>query len=419
MPKNYFSSKDRTVTTRLDEAWSDYRNSSLSKEDRLNALHFMIYIFDIKKLSNKKNALNELLDNLMREREKRKKENPYYIPVLSRGKYKLEPNRVLKPTSEPQKSSEADIQNAFNTGELLDVNERDKRFDKLRTTFLTPQQRAEFNIEINNGLFHKEGKIFDSSQSIAHQKPGFIAFTLNTNYELSVFEHKSGLLDEQGRILLHSSMNAGAPVLAAGEVEIKNGKLISINTYSGHYRPSLYSVARFLEYLSNRDVDITETKVYLENEPNKGSGLKYQKGQYGYEISATDIVHSVKKIMTSNLEYIDEYLQSNRTKLFNFFGIKLTKTKSAIAQEFHDELVYTLDTFKDSISLSDIKISIECLDSIITRYSEKLEQLNGNPGRLDNKFSVLKILVQEQREKYKCLDDKEEEERIERFKSQY
>ncbi|MCW8407897.1 hypothetical protein OQJ13_02800 [Legionella sp. PATHC035] len=419
MPKNYFSSKDGTVTKRLDEAWSDYRNSSLSKEDRLNALDFMIYVFDIKKLSNKKNVLNELLDNLMREREKRKKENPDYIPVLSRGKYKLEPNRVLKPTSEPQKSSEADIQTAFNRGELLDVNEKDKRFDKAVTTFLTPQQRAEFNIEINNGLFHKEGKIFDSSQSIAHKKPGFVAFTLNTNYELSVFEHQCGLLDEQGRLLLHSSMNAGAPVLAAGEMEIKNGKLISINTYSGHYQPSLYSVARFLEYLSNRGVDITETKLYLENEPSKETGLKYQRGQYGYEISANDIVHSVKKIMTSNLEYIDEYINSSRTKLFNFFGNKLTKAKSAIAQEFHDELVYTMDTLKDSISLSDVKISIECLDSIITRYSEKLKQLAGNPGRLDNKFSVLNSLIQEQREKYEHFDDQEEEQRIECFKSQH
>ncbi|MCL9685543.1 hypothetical protein [Legionella maioricensis] len=427
MAKNYFSSKNGTVATRLDQAWADYKNQALSDKDRIEALDFMIYVFDIKKFSNEKNELNKILTNLMAERESKKQENPNYIPVLSSGKYHFEKARVLKATTSTKISPEEDIQRDFNAGNLLDVNRQDKREDKYHgTTYLTPEERAEYSIEIHNGLLHKEGKVFDSSRLIAHDKRGFVAFTLNANGELSVFEHLSMTLDKKGRKLAHSSMNAGAPVLSAGEMEIKNGKLISINTYSGHYEPSLYSVARFLEYLSDRGVDISETKVFLQHPPGKESGLQskpvYLKGdkQPWHEVSATDIVHSVKSIMKSNLNSLDDYLNSTKTILLrDVFQNELTQAKSAIAQNFYDELLFTMDMMKDSSSLADINTSLECLESIITRHSAELEQLNGKTGRLDSKFAEMKAQIKEAREKLEGIDDTSENERVESFKSSF
>ncbi|MCW8471702.1 hypothetical protein OQJ19_13755 [Fluoribacter gormanii] len=427
MPKNYFSSKGRTLATRLDQAWADYKNNSLSKKDRLKALDFMIYVFDIKKFSNEKNELNKLLTNLMEEREKKKQNDPDYIPMLTRGTYQFESNRVLEATTRSKVSSQADIQKAFDASELLDVNQKSKSIDRTHgTTYLTPEQRAEYRIEIHNGLLHKEGTFFDSSKLSAHGKPGFVAFTLNVNGELSAFEHLFVRRDKQGRKLAHSSMNAGAPVLVAGEMEIKNGKLISINTHSGHYQPSLYSISRFLEYLSERGVDISETKVYLRRAPSKESGLPSKKvslyGQPFREVSATDIVHSVKAIMTSNLDSLYEYFNSTKTKLLrDVFKNELTQAKSEIAQELHDELVYTMDTMKDSSSLTATKVALECLDSIITRYSEKLEQLKSTTGRLDSKFAEMKAQIKATREKLGVgndvkKDENKEKERAECFK---
>ncbi|PWY55918.1 hypothetical protein DGG96_09290 [Legionella qingyii] len=425
MPKKYFSSRRGTLAKRLDLAWADYNNQFLSKNARLKALDFMIYVFDITKFSTNKNGLNQLLKNLMDERESKKQNNPNYIPMLSNGIYQFESDRVLQATPISKVSAHADIQKAFDAGELLDVNQGSKQIDRSwGTTYLTPEQRAEYRIEIHNGLLHKKGRVFDSSELIAHNKPGFVAFTLNANGELSAFEHLGVQEDKQRRKLAHSSMNAGAPVLAAGEMEIKNGKLISINTYSGHYKPSLYSVARFLEYLSDRGVDISETKVYLRRAPGKASGLLSKKVHLAgdkhlwHEVPALDIVHQVKALMISNINSLDEYLNSTKTKLFrDVFKNDLTQAKSAIAQAFHDELVYAMDKMNGSSSMTDIEASLECLDSIVTRYSKENEQLNGTTGRLASKFADMKAQIQATRERLGIGDEEKERTRVESFKN--
>lgn len=348
--------------------------------------------------------------------------------MLTSGKYHLEQHaKVLTATKKTKTYSEKDIQSAFYSGQLLDVNQDDKEADETyHTTYLNPDERAKHDIEIHNGLLHQEGTVFDSSRSIAHNKPGYVAFTLNTNGALSVFEHLSGQVDQSGKRLAHSSMNAGAPVLCAGEMEIKQGKLIRMNTYSGHYQPSLYSVARFLEYLSDRGVDISETKVYLQYPPTQESGLRSKEvalvgdNTSWFEVPANDIVHGVKAIMSSNLNSLDDYLNSIKTILLrDVFQNDLTRAKSAIAKDFHDELLYALDTVKDSSSLVDIKASLECLESITLKYSEKLEKLEGKSGRLDSKFAKMKEQIKEVRDKLGDIDEDAEKKRIESFKANF
>ena len=424
---DYFSNERGAKASRLDQAWANYKNKDLPMNERLKALDFMIYVFDVKKFSGDKEYLNKLLDTLMAQRERVKETKPDYIPVLAKGKYKLETNgREVPVTIQSKSSSDEEIQRAFDDGELLDVNWIDK-FNDPRTgfvTYLTPEQREEYRIEIYDGKFHKEGQIFDSSKSEAHDKVGYVAFTLNTDGELSVFKHLSVTLDEDGRRLAHSSMNAGAPVLAAGEMEIKNGKLISINTFSGHYQPSLYSVARFLEYLSERGVDISETKVYLHNSPDESTGLKANGVMIGnqpwFEISATDIVHSVKAIMTSSINLLDDYLKSSKTKLLGDASrAGLTAAQSEIAQNFHDELVLVMDALKDSTSRADIETSLQFLDSMIDRYSRELEKLSGNKEQLTSKFADMKSQISTTREALKASKKVDEAEQIQSFKSQY
>lgn len=425
MPKNYFSNKHGTLASRLDDAWADYQKKSLSDQERLKALDFMIYVFDIKKFSNEQDYLNRILAKLMAQRENKKKENPDFVPMRFTGKYQLETKaQILDPTEITKKSPIDNIQSAFEANELLDVNQEDKRADSLSgRTYLSTEQRAEYRIDISNGKFHKEGRVFDSAHLKAHNKAGYVAFTLNANGELSVFEHVYGELDKQGRKLTHSSMNAGAPVLAAGEMNIRNGKLISINTYSGHYTPSLYSVMRFLEYLSDKGIDISESKVYLQNPPaglqSKAVFIKGDNDPW-HEVPATAIVHSVKKVMNNNLSSLNDYLNSNKTRLFrDVFRTKLTQAKSEIAERFRNELLIIEDVIKDSSSLADKKIALEVLDSIITRYSKEFEKLNSKTGRLDSKFSEMKTQIQEAQQTFKKLDENKEQEHTTHYKSNF
>lgn len=110
-------------------------------------------------------------------------------------------------------------------------------------------------------LFHRH-HLFSTKNMIAHGKKGYAAFTLNINGELSVFNHKC---TKDG--IAHSSMNAGAPVISAGELMIHNGRLISINTFSGHYEPSLYSQLRILDHFSRRGIDLSATTILTQQNP--------------------------------------------------------------------------------------------------------------------------------------------------------
>lgn len=78
------------------------------------------------------------------------------------------------------------------------------------------------------------------------------------------------LLDHQSRLYLqiknrgktnHTSLSNGKAVLAAGNLQVKEGKIIAIDTFSGHYKPTEIQLITFLEYLRNSNVDINTIKV--------------------------------------------------------------------------------------------------------------------------------------------------------------
>ena len=80
------------------------------------------------------------------------------------------------------------------------------------------------------------------------------------------------VIDPQGRIWLtfdhkygrihHSSLVAGGPVLAAGEMLIDTGQLISISNESGHYHPPPASIDVALTILRLMGIDTSQTQRY-------------------------------------------------------------------------------------------------------------------------------------------------------------
>lgn len=425
MPVNYFLSPSGGLASGLDRAWDDYQNKSFNRRAKQNALDFMIYVFDIAILAHKKDSLEGVLIKLMEQRALRKAENPNYIPIVVTAGYQFD--KILRATSTPRISSIQEVQDAFNAGELLDVNAEDKIRDGLdRITYLTDAERAEYNIEIYNGLFYKSGKIFDCSNLEAHDRPGYVAFTLNTSGELSVFSHLSSSEDKKGNKLAHSSMNAGAPLLAVGEMEIKKGVLISINTFSGHYGPSIHALVRFLAYLSDRGIDISQTKVFLQKPMNITTGLQtkrvYLFGEIWpwYEIDATELVCSVKSIVRQDITSLNGYLNSRRTKIHSsFFKLSFTPDKVRLGTGFQKELETMLEQMSHLSSYREIKVALVILDFIITNYLEQHANISEDSGRLGRICADMKTHLGVTRAKVSGINEERERSRGAYFKVGY
>ncbi|MFA6303990.1 MAG: hypothetical protein WC627_12780, partial [Legionella sp.] len=199
----YDESKD-LLANRIDFAWEAYIDEKNQKHLREKALQFLIYAFDLRDTKD----INGQLIILMNRKNACKSTNPEFIPGLEPQNLPFKPEFIIpKQTTLHGKSNISIISQAIAKNELVDVNNNDKFYDKKGlTTFFSPQQRAKYRVIINNGLFYKNNALFDTSLMISHLKMGFASYTLNSNGELSIFNHK-GMVDGIG----HSSTNSGAP----------------------------------------------------------------------------------------------------------------------------------------------------------------------------------------------------------------
>lgn len=375
-----------TLASRIDYAWDVYSteyNPPLKPEDLKNALGFLIYAFNIRNLSN----INRQLSTLMAERERYKHQNPEYIPG------KQPKHLILNQEQEDSLKSMIKVKEAIEKNELLAVNDRSKKLDLNEVTrSLKPDERAKQRVDIYKGEFVKDMGYFDTSQMISHGKKGYAAYTLNIHGELSVFNHH-GMTDN----IAHSSMNAGAPVIAAGELKITDGKLKAITTHSGHYKPSLFNVYRVLEYFVDNGVDISKTKVNLwENPQKKGINIDCTperfpayKNRTLYIAKASDIYINVKAIINNQIasiqktmnQYVEDKLVNTIYRIKDIvIGSDLTEQRNILAKEFEQEL----STFKKGMIKflpDELEIKIRKLSQLITKFQEKNNKLSMQSGK--------------------------------------
>jgi len=395
MSFDYFDSANGRLAARLDKAWNDYRNDQMNAKRRRQALDFMIYVFDLRTVSEEPYGLNAQLTELMKKREEKKGNNPEYIPIMYSGMYDFEHTaRILLAATEV----DASLRTELVAGTLLEVKSGHKQKDREGNyTYLDASERSKFRLEIRHGLLCKHGKPFDSSQEIAHEKKGYVAYTLNANGELSVFSHLNGVRNTKGVKLAHSSMNAGAPVLAAGEMEIRKGKIVRINTFSGHYEPSLYSIARFLNYLNVRSVDLSKTHVLLQNPPNAQTGLMCTERKIvgdsdpWFEVPAVHVMTKVESVINHNISSINAYLDSDATKLYQILNVTTTQAKVRLAKEFQGKLEAIAGAIKrfSNSGAGGLDEALEKVDKLIDEY-QKLNDKITVSGRLTDKLSQMK-----------------------------
>ncbi len=102
---------------------------------------------------------------------------------------------------------------------------------------------------------------------------GSIKGKFNSNSGKFVMEGKArahGIYDyvitSDGELLIgskHSYMSKGESVRAAGELKIKNGKVVRIDNASGHYMPTPGEASRFLEMFKEIGVDVKKTTLRI------------------------------------------------------------------------------------------------------------------------------------------------------------
>ncbi|WP_131794221.1 hypothetical protein [Fluoribacter gormanii] len=382
-----------TLAERIDFAWSVYSTEdNFEREEKKAALKFLIFAFDI----TDTNKINEQLIQLMAKREQYKAKNPEYIPGKS-PTLPFDPGVVIpQKTAAHGQADVKEIKEAIESKELLDVNNRSKHLDSHKQTkFLTPAERAQKRVHIRDGKFKRNGRDVDTSNMISHGKRGFAAFTLNANGELSIFNHH-GMADR----VAHSSMNAGAPIVAAGEIEIKGGVLKTITTHSGHYHPSLFNVYRFLEHLSRNNVDISQAKVVTRTDPSRSLHhlqstpvyfSAYQKPLY--ETPATQIYEGMNMIFNQNIDSINQQLKSYqkagiKTSLFKLTdklrGSDLTERRAALSAEFEAEITSFKAGLVNTLSASELKSKIDDLDTLISKYQEKNKELSSDYNKKES-----------------------------------
>lgn len=117
-----------------------------------------------------------------------------------------------------------------------------------RINYFTPEEQAEAQV------FVQDGKLVNSH---AGRLPaGTYIFVVDQQKRLIAAEPRAGWIH-------HSSLSAGEPVLAAGEMEIDaNGNITWITNQSGHFRPDGTSFKQLLASLERQGVDLSDTRAH-------------------------------------------------------------------------------------------------------------------------------------------------------------
>lgn len=89
----------------------------------------------------------------------------------------------------------------------------------------------------------------------SHLKEGWVSFVMNAQGEIFATSHQNKIV--------HSSFMKGGPVIFAGEMKVgKNGQILAVTDYSGHYTPQFENFQLFARHLHKRGVNLSSCDFY-------------------------------------------------------------------------------------------------------------------------------------------------------------
>ncbi len=146
--------------------------------------------------------------------------------------------------------------NTFYAGENLPDNDV---WPGSQVKYLSEVERQAFEIRIHNGkLYRADGSPLDTSDaSNVFLGAGSAIFVMDENG--TFYASKQQKVGE----FHHSSLLAGKPVAAAGEIGVITGELMLLSDRSGHYRPSQEFTRQALGALAGAGVDLSNVNMLL------------------------------------------------------------------------------------------------------------------------------------------------------------
>lgn len=130
--------------------------------------------------------------------------------------------------------------------------------------YLTPEQAEIFQFEVGkDGLIYNAlGGLLDTTNADSLHSVGKAIFVMAPWGQLY------GSKEHYIYRFHHSSLLAGAPVAAAGEMEVIKGVLTEINNCSGHYWPSVKLVKQVFDSLTLQGYSRTSDPIFIHKKVN-------------------------------------------------------------------------------------------------------------------------------------------------------
>eukprot|EP01018_Ginkgo_biloba_P001378 Gb_31509 [translate_table: standard] len=140
----------------------------------------------------------------------------------------------------------------------LDDCSREK-LQKQRIKYLGPKEREQYGVVIKDGKL-----VYKHIEQLVHTPEGSKwIFVMSTSKNLYVGQKKKGTFQ-------HSSFLAGGATSAAGRLVVENGVLKSIWRYSGHYLPTGENFNKFINFLVENGVDMSNVQMGSSDEEQSG-----------------------------------------------------------------------------------------------------------------------------------------------------
>lgn len=127
-------------------------------------------------------------------------------------------------------------------------------------TYLTESEREQFRVNVVDGLLScEDGTLLDTGACTADNEWIFVLSAADQ----VLYAHRKET--KQIPRFHHTSFLAAEPVQVAGQLEVREGRLQSINLHSGHYRPREdRDLLSFLDVLEENGVDLATIRVDVQ-----------------------------------------------------------------------------------------------------------------------------------------------------------
>ncbi|RKH68895.1 hypothetical protein [Corallococcus llansteffanensis] len=136
--------------------------------------------------------------------------------------------------------------------------------------YLSEEERGQVKLTIDNGRFLLGGQPFTSGMPNESSPQMQVAHLFAVDVKGNFFVYTKGMGGSNGSLKVHhSSILAGADVICAGFIAIKNGKLLYISNCSGHYQPQVDGLMKAISLMVEKGVVLSNDFEVKYEAPGK------------------------------------------------------------------------------------------------------------------------------------------------------